>query len=284
MKFYKAEIADIIRCNQRDEAFVKNLESQLHSFLKYLSSRTYHKIRLYVPVIANVWYYWLTSLSNLQTLGEEYAGTLRTTNENRIPTKLKQMIWLIMYIGGDSLLDRALLAAEKQVNQSSSLTNNAKETLLSFIQFFKEKKVYLKWIHHSLFYIGGKYYNIANRLTGIKYVILRPWMQDKSFSGSFSLLGQISLFYVILNILLTIFNNEFSLDKYKTSSSSNVNVSESKKGCVLCTESYKSPTATPCGHIFCWDCLQDSLRYQQNCPVCRQEVLPSRIVLLQNHL
>lgn len=80
------------------------------------------------------------------------------------------MIWMILYIGGEPLLDRALTHTENKVKYSASLTQQAKDTLLKCIQGFKEHKWVLKRIHQSLFYINGKYYNISNRFTGIKYV------------------------------------------------------------------------------------------------------------------
>ncbi|KAF7272774.1 hypothetical protein GWI33_014483 [Rhynchophorus ferrugineus] len=212
MQFYKAQIADILRCNQRDEAFISDLESQLHSFLKYINSRSYHRIRQSIPLIANVWYYYMTSLSNLQTLGEEYAGIIRITKNNKIPSTLIQILWLVLHIGGEPLFDRALIAAEKQINRSVSLTSNAKEEIIitSLID-----------LQESVMYCSG---------TGCK----------------------------------TIHSQEvlISLDMKTTSL-----VVASSKYCVLCTENIKGPTSTPCGHIFCWDCIQDSLSYQKNCPI-----------------
>lgn len=92
MNFHEAAVADILRCNQRDQAFVGDLESQLHSFLKYISGRTYHRIRKSVPIIANVWYYFMTSLGNLQTLGEEYTCTIRLTSQQKVPSSLVKLI------------------------------------------------------------------------------------------------------------------------------------------------------------------------------------------------
>lgn len=83
-----------------------------------------------------------------------------------------QTIWLILHIGGEPLFDRVLIAAEKQINRSISLTSNAKEVLLKLVRTFKNQKLFLRRIHHSLFYITGNYYNISNRFTGIRYVSL----------------------------------------------------------------------------------------------------------------
>lgn len=281
MNFYDAKVADILRCHQRDEAFVADLESQLHSFLKYFNPRTYNRVRRLIPSIANAWYYLMTSLGNLQTLGEEYSGSIRFVEHRKIPSKLRQTVWLILYIGGEPMFDRLLKSTEATIQNSATLTQQAKDALLTFIQCFRNQKVNLRRIHQSIFYIGGKYYNLANRFTGIRYVLLRQWMQDDSFSGSFELLGHLSLFYIVLNMVHMFLNQDITSNTNNTSSNS---VSESTKGCVLCAENLKNASATPCGHIFCWECIYDSLSYQKCCPICREEVVPNRIIYLQNYM
>lgn len=87
MSFYDANVADILRCSQRDEQFVTELEEHVQNLLQLTGTRNLNELRRSVPVIAKIWYYLVTSLSNLQTLGEEYTGTIRVTGNNRLPTK-----------------------------------------------------------------------------------------------------------------------------------------------------------------------------------------------------
>ncbi|XP_066156552.1 peroxisome biogenesis factor 10 [Euwallacea fornicatus] len=281
MNLQQASVADILRCTQRDEAFIDELETKLHSFLKFFGNPVYHRIRRLVRSVANVWYYYMTSMGNLQTLGEEYTRIIRFTNEQQTPSGLTQVIWLILYIGGEPLLDRVLIYAEMQVAQSPNLRQQAKDILLKLIQTFKSEKFMFQRIHHALFYINRKYYYIANRLTGIKYVLLREWFQNDSFSGSFKLLGELTLFYILFNtVQKVLFNDNLSASSARVSEKS----AESSKYCILCVDKLKNPTATPCGHIFCWDCLCDSLNYQRSCPLCRMEVEPNRIIFLRNYI
>ncbi|KAJ8934265.1 hypothetical protein NQ318_020916 [Aromia moschata] len=246
-----------------------------------MGARNYHTIRKTIPVIANIWYYCMTSLGNIQTLGEEYTGTIRIGRNNRIPSKLMQTLWLILFIGGEPLLERLLNTVKNKVLASKTVTQNGKSVLLKCIDFVKEQKPTLTRIHHSIFYTNGKYYNISNRIMGIRYVLLRQWLQDDTFTGSFNLLGQISLFYILFNCIHQLF-----LTNTTGNISENViNVATvSRKMCVLCAENIKSPCATSCGHIFCWTCIHDSLSYQKSCPICRESVNPSRIIFLQNYL
>lgn len=97
MKIYKANVADILRSTQRDDLFISDLEQNMHTFLKLMGTRNYHKLNTTVPVVANIWYYFMTSLSKIQTLGEEYTGTIRVNNKNQIPHKSVRL-YKVMYL------------------------------------------------------------------------------------------------------------------------------------------------------------------------------------------
>nr|CAI5826077.1 unnamed protein product [Callosobruchus analis] len=278
MKFYEAKVVDILRLHQRDEEFLNRVQSDIHSILKYTGPRNYYKLSQCVPAIANVWYYCMTTLGNLQTLGEEYTGTIRVGGDRKIPSKTLQVLWLIVYVGGDELVERLLNHSKQQIKNSKTLTIDTKEFLIVCLDFLKQEKVTLRSIHNSLFYMDGAFYNISNRLTGLRYVLLRDWLQDNSYSASFSLLGNLSLFYVLYNFISRL----FSPFKEETYFEDTEQESVCKKGCLLCGQNLVSASTTPCGHIFCWNCIYESLKYQHACPICRESTKPSRIVLLQN--
>lgn len=85
---HKAQVADVQRAFQRDSAFVDELQEDFGALLKLLGNSTYNAYRKYIPAISTSWYYFTTSISNRQTLGEEYAGILRIVSGNKLPGKL----------------------------------------------------------------------------------------------------------------------------------------------------------------------------------------------------
>lgn len=45
---------------------------------------------------------------------------------------------------------------------------------------------------------------------------------------------------------------------------------ETKFKCPICLEAMEQMATTPCGHVYCFKCLQDALKVQKKCPKCRK--------------
>jgi peroxin-10 len=75
----------------------------------------------------------------------------------------------------------------------------------------------------------------------------------------------------------------------------------SGKKCSLCIDALKNPSCTPCGHIYCWECIMRCCSQQHigrtgtlmntdssnnlkvKCPKCRREFLPQSVRPLYNY-
>jgi len=52
--------------------------------------------------------------------------------------------------------------------------------------------------------------------------------------------------------------------------------------CTLCLEPLQDPSVTTCGHVFCWTCIQDWVKEKAQCPLCRQAILPQKVLPLRS--
>lgn len=53
--------------------------------------------------------------------------------------------------------------------------------------------------------------------------------------------------------------------------------------CNICMCPAETATSTPCGHLFCWDCIASWCASKPTCPLCRTSVLPQQLLPLNHY-
>ena len=169
--------------------------------------------------------------------------------------------------------------------------------MMKLIRGLKRSMEVVQSLNAALFYLGSPYgsgfYHISKRLLGITHVSTAgdqgtDFAQSKD-SSRMRLLGGVSLINVLVGASLQIWDEIIQKEEEERT----VTAEEKRPDgdiagkCPLCMNVRKSTSCTPCGHVFCWNCIHSCIgqrdRSRLECPVCRETFHPSRVVLMRNY-
>ncbi|KAM9785701.1 peroxisome biogenesis factor 10 [Neosynchiropus ocellatus] len=173
------------------------------------------------------------------------------------------------------------------------LSEPQKKASLPVVFALQQGLTLLHRLHVALFYISGSFYHLSKRASGINYVRVTPVSADDgSIRSSYRLLGLVSMVQLVLTLFLQLNNfrqkqraqQEWKLYRNLTASEQDSHSSKSRAArCILCLEERRHSTSTPCGHLFCWECITEWCNTKAECPLCREKFQPHRLVYLRNY-
>lgn len=294
-----AGTAEVLRAAQRDELMVERIHQETSDLLlKAAGNRVWMKYHGSLPILAKILYAAVTTLADIQTLGEEYTGIIQINSTlNQLPTKKRRLLALLLECFGGIFCERLIAALKRQLLAPSDLTEEARASLLEGLGAFRSTLLFLTRLHKGVFYWGGEYFQVSKRLAGIRYVLVRRWLKDRSTHQGFQLLSTVTMFQLFMYTAVSSFKwaqtIPVTFPRLKkslaiSSSASDEEDSPQPSGgaayyrCSLCLEPRTQDTAAPCGHVFCWSCIAEWLQTRAQCPLCRDFVEVSRLIPIQN--
>ncbi len=82
------------------------------------------------------------------------------------------------------------------------------------------------------------------------------------------------------HMLLSNYNTKITESKFILSTLEKITdiIDDEDNNCIICYDIMPEPIITPCGHLFCQECINKCLSMKKECPMCKNAVLPEQLV------
>ncbi|XP_034074343.1 peroxisome biogenesis factor 10 isoform X3 [Gymnodraco acuticeps] len=271
-----------------------------------------------IELLSDLAYYGLTTLSGYQTLGEEYVHMVQVDpTKHRVPSRARRSLFVLLHSFFPYLLEKVLVSLENELEGGGARQRQAasrswsleawlrrgvqrgvgllpepqRRACLPAVSVLRQALTLLQRLHVALFYLSGSFYHLSKRAAAITYLRVAGLQgDDGTIRSSYRLLGALSLLQLLITVSLQLNNyrkkqrarQEWQLHRNLSPQHTHSGGGPQGASCMLCLEERRHSTCTPCGHLFCWECITEWCNTKAECPLCREKFEPHRLVYLRN--